>query len=129
MQSGNITSTYLQRRLRGRVARTRSIGTKLTPDEEKKIVAAAEEDGKAPSEWAREILLRAAVDGNRDRMELHIFTELVGLQMLLMSTLEPVLCGERLTREEAATKFRQVQKGKAAQAQELLNRRAQGKEN
>ncbi|MHB8303438.1 MAG: hypothetical protein ACYDC6_11455 [Acidobacteriaceae bacterium] len=111
------------------MARTRSIGTKLTPDEERKIVAAAEEDGKAPGEWAREILLRAAAHRDNAEMERHIFTELVGLQMLLMSTLEPVLCGERLTREEAATKFRQVQKGKAAQAQELLNRRAQGKEN
>ena len=128
MQSGKITSAHLRRRLRGRVARTRSIGTKLTPDEERKIVAAAEEDGKAPGEWAREILLRAATYRNSEEMERHIFTELVGLQMLLMSTLEPVLCGERLTREEAATKFRQVQKGKAAQAQELLNRRAQGKE-
>ena len=129
MQSGNGSSTYLQQRLRGRVARTRSIGTKLTPDEERKIVAAAEQDGKAPGEWAREILLRAAIHRNSEEMGRHIFTELVGLQMLLMSTLEPVLCGERLTREEAATKFRQVQKGKAAQAQELLNRRAQGKEN
>ena len=129
MQSGNGSSTYFQQRLRGRVARTRSIGTKLTPDEEKKIVAAAEEDGKAPSEWAREILLRAAVHRNSETMERHIFTELVGLQMLLMNTLEPLLCGEKLARDEVAARFRQVQKGKAAQALELLNRRAQGKEN
>jgi hypothetical protein len=129
MQSGDGSSTHLHQRLRGRVARTRSIGTKLTPDEERKIVAAAEEDGKAPGEWAREILLRATIHRNSEEMERHIFTELVGLQMLLMSTLEPVLCGERLTRDEVAARFRQVQKGKAAQAQELLNRRAQGKEN
>ena len=39
------------RRLRGRVARSRSIGTKVTPDEERQILAAAEAEGKAPSEW------------------------------------------------------------------------------
>ena len=72
MQSGKITSAHLQRRLRGRAARTRSIGTKLTPDEERKIVAAAEEDGKAPGEWAREILLRAAIHRNSEEMERYI---------------------------------------------------------
>jgi hypothetical protein len=51
------------RRLRGRVARSRSIGTRLTPDEEGQILA-AEANGKAPSEWARELLLRGAVATN-----------------------------------------------------------------
>jgi hypothetical protein len=37
------------RRLRGRVARSQSIGTKLTPDEERQILAAAEAEGKAPN--------------------------------------------------------------------------------
>src|SRR5581483_9633447 len=71
-------------RLRGRVARSRSIGTKLTPEEERRILAAAEADGKAPSEWAREMLLGGAASTVRSEMEMHIFTELVGLQMLLM---------------------------------------------
>ena len=43
------------------MARSRSIGTKLTPDEERQILAAAEAEGKAPSEWARDLLLRGAV--------------------------------------------------------------------
>ena len=40
------------------MARSQSIGTKLTPDEERQILVAAEADGKAPSEWARDLLLR-----------------------------------------------------------------------
>jgi hypothetical protein len=128
MQSGNEGNGNHLRRLRGRLARSRSIGTKLTPEEEKRIVAAAEADGKAPSEWAREVLLRTAIDEGREQIERHIFTELVGVQMLLMGTLEPLLCGERLTREEIAARFRQVQKSKAAQADELLSRRTQTRE-
>jgi len=53
-------------RLRGRVARSRSIGTKLTPEEERRILAAAEADGKAPSEWARDLLLGGAAATERD---------------------------------------------------------------
>jgi hypothetical protein len=57
------------RRLRGRMARSQSIGTKLTPDEERQILVAAEADGKAPSEWARDLLLRGALASNRGEME------------------------------------------------------------
>ena len=115
-------------RLRGRVARSRSIGTKLTPAEEKQILAAAEADGKAPSEWARDLLLRGAMSTNRGEMELHIFTELVGIQMLLMSTLEPLLRGDKLTQEQLTILFRRVQTTKASQAQELLAKRSQNRE-
>ena len=116
------------RRLRGRVARSRSIGTKLTPEEERQILAAAEAGGKAPSEWVRDLLLRGAVASNRDEMEMHIFTELVGIQMLLMNTLEPLLRGDKLAQEQLAILFRRVQTTKAAQAQELLAKRSRNKE-
>ena len=68
------------RRLRGRVARSQSFGTKLTPDEERQILVAAEADGKAPSEWARDLLLNGAAASPRGEMEMHLFTELVGEQ-------------------------------------------------
>ena len=61
-------------------------------------------------------------------MEMHIFTELVGIQMLLMNTLEPLLRGEKLTQEQLAILYRRVQTTKAAQAQELLAKRGQNKE-
>ena len=116
------------RRLRGRVARSRSIGTKLTPEEDRQILAAAEAGGKAPSEWVRDLLLRGAVASNRDEMELHIFTELVGIQMLLMNTLEPLLRGEKLDQEQLVVLFRRVQTTKAAQARELLSKRSRNRE-
>lgn len=115
-------------RLRGRVARSRSIGTKLTPEEERRILAAAEADGKAPSEWARDQLLGGADNTVQGEMEMHIFTELVGLQMLLMGTLDPLLRGETRTPDQVANLFRQVQTTKAARAQELLSKRNQKKE-
>jgi len=125
--NGDSNGNHVQR-LKGRVARTRSIGTKLTPSEEKEILAAAEAQGKAPSEWTRDLLLRGAMIDNRSEMEMHIFTELVGIQMLLMNTLEPLLCGEKLTREQVAAQFRQVQTTKAAKALELLAKRGQNRE-
>jgi hypothetical protein len=114
-------------RLRGRVARSQSIGTKLTPDEERQVLAAAEADGKVPSEWARDLLLRGAVVGNRGEMEMHIFTELVGIQMLLMNALDPLLRGEKMAQEQLAALYRRVQTTKAAKAQELLAKRGQNK--
>jgi mobilization protein NikA len=122
-----IRENSLQR-LRGRVARSRSIGTKLTPDEEQQILEAAEAQGKAPSEWARDVLLRGAITTNRGEMEIHIFTELIGIQMLLMNTLEPLLRGDKMTQEQITVLFRRVQTTKAAQAQELLAKRSQNKE-
>ncbi len=115
------------RRLRGRMARSQSIGTKLTPDEERQILVAAEADGKAPSEWARDLLLRGAVASNRGEMEMHIFTELVGIQMLLMNALDPLLRGEKMTQEQLSALYRRVQATKTTQAQELLAKRGQNK--
>ena len=111
------------RRLRGRMARSQSVGTKLTPDEERQILVAAEADGKALSEWARDLLLRGAATTNRGEMEMHLFTELVGIEMLLMNALDPLLRGEKLTQEQLSALYRRVQTTKAAQAQELLAKR------
>ncbi len=128
MQATETTNGLHTQRLKGRLARTRSIGTKLTPAEEKEILQAAEAQGKAPSEWAREQLLRRAEAEISGQMEMHIFTELVGIQMLLMGTLEPLLRGSNLSTEQVDQLFRQVQTTKAAKAQELLARRSQKQE-
>jgi hypothetical protein len=61
-------------------------------------------------------------------MQLHIFTELVGIQMLLMKTLEPLLRGDKMSQDQLNILFRQVQTTKAAQAQELLAKRSQNRE-
>ena len=77
------------------VARSAASGQSSRRTRNRRILAAAEADGKAPSEWARDLLLaRRGWPLIRGEMEMHIFTELVGLQMLLMSTLDPLLRGE-----------------------------------
>jgi hypothetical protein len=53
-------------------------------------------------------------------MNMHILTELIGIQMLLMTTLEPLRRGDQLPQEQFASLFRQVQTSKAAKARELL---------
>lgn len=115
-------------RIKGRETRTQSIATRFTRAEEKALLKKAEASGQTLREWAREMLLRGDVVSKRDEMEIHMFTELVGIQMLLMNTLEPLLCGEKLTREQVKAHFRQVQTTKAAQAQELLTKRNQKQE-
>ena len=111
-------------RLRGRETRTRSVATRFTPAEEKALLKAAEASGKNLREWAREVLLGSTNLANQPEMPMHIFTELVAIQMLLMNALEPLLRGDRIQTEQIKLLFRQVQTTKAAQAQELLEMRA-----
>ena len=89
---------------------------------------AASRPGKTPSEWARDLLLQGVVVGSHKPMDMHIFTELVGILMLLVNTLEPLLRGDKLAQEQLTVLFRQVQTTKAAKAQELLAKRSQNKE-
>jgi hypothetical protein len=114
-------------KLRGRDRRSCNLSTKLTTNEAKAVEEAASRAGKTPSEWARDLLLHGVV-GSHTRMDMHIFTELVGIQMLLMNTLEPLLRGDKLAQEQLTVLFRQVQTTKAAKAQELLAKRSQNKE-
>jgi hypothetical protein len=115
-------------KLRGRDRRSCNLSTKLTTNEAKAVEEAASRAGKTPSEWARELLLHGVVVGSHTPMDLHIFTELVGIQMLLMNTLEPLLRGDKLAQEQLTVLFRQVQTTKAAKAHELLAKRSQNKE-
>ena len=115
-------------KLRGRDRRSQNLSTKLTANEAKAVEEAASSAGKTPSEWARDLLLGSVVIGSHTQMEMHIFTELVGIQMLLMNTLEPLLRGDKLAQEQLTVLFRQVQTTKAAKAQELLAKRSQNRE-
>lgn len=111
------------RRIKGREPRTQSIATRFTRSEEQALQRRAEANGQSLREWARDVLLRVAVNESRAEMEMHIFTELVGIQMLLMNALDPLLRGEKMAQEELAALYRRVQTTKAAQAQELLAKR------
>jgi hypothetical protein len=116
------------RRLKGREPRTQSIATRFTRSEEQALQRRAEANGQSLREWARDVLLRVAVNESRAEMEMHIFTELVGIQMLLMNALDPLLRGEKMAQEELAALYRGVQTTKAAQAQGLLAKRNQFKQ-
>jgi hypothetical protein len=113
---------------KGRETRTQSIATRFTRAEEQALLRRAEANGQNLREWARDVLLRAETQERKSEMEMHIFTELVGIQMLLMGTLEPLLRGSNLSAEQIDQLFRQVQTTKAAKAQELLARRSQRQE-
>ena len=71
--------------------RTQSIATRFTRAEEQALKKRAEASGQNLREWAREVLLRGDANGRRAEMEMHLFTELVGIEMLMMKTLEPIL--------------------------------------
>jgi hypothetical protein len=79
--------------------------------------------GKTVCDWTRECIAQQLDKGSRTNLEAHLFTELVGIQLLLMNTLGPILRGERLAAEEVDVVFRQVQSRKAGKAQEILNKR------
>jgi hypothetical protein len=108
--------------------RTQSIATRFTRAEEQALKKRAEASGQNLREWAREVLLRGDANSRRAEMEMHIFTELIGIEMLMMKTLEPILRGDKLEQDQIAMLFRQVQSSKAAKAQELLARRNQKQE-
>jgi hypothetical protein len=123
-----LQSHIVQPQTRGRESRTQSIATRFTPSEVQTMQKRAEANGQNLREWARDALLRNEDSEHRAEMEMHIFTELVGLQMLLMSTLEPLLRGSTLNQEQINAIFRQVQTTQAAKAQELLAKRGQKQE-
>ena len=106
-----------------RIPRTRTIGVRVTEPEYLALEADAWKAGKTVADWARDqILGRPGFHGARS-LDGHLFTELVGIQLLLMNTLGPLLRGERLTAEQLDAVLRQVQSAKARKAQELLAKR------
>lgn len=123
MTSSTVDTEIGFRRIKGREPRTQSIATRFTRSEEQALLTRAEANGQNLREWAREVLLRVTVDESRGEMEMHIFTEVVGIQMLLMSALDPLLRGEKMAQEQLAALYRRVQTTKATRAQELLAKR------
>jgi len=106
-----------------RIPRTRTIGVRVTEPEYLALEADAWKAGKTVADWARDqILGRPGIHGVSS-LDGYLFTELVGIQLLLMNTLGPLLRGERLTAEQLDAVLRQVQSAKARKAQELLAKR------
>lgn len=67
--------------------RTKSLGTRLTPEELKEVETAAERAGKNPSEWVRDAVLRAARPSTSAPTEL-LLEELAALRYILFNLFE-----------------------------------------
>jgi hypothetical protein len=104
--------------------RTRTASAKVTASEFAELKSYAYQNGQSVSEWIRQTLLnevRRCSDASLDR---HIFTELVGIQLLLINTIAPLIRGDRLTAEQLDAVLKRVQSIKSRKAQELLEKRA-----
>jgi hypothetical protein len=125
---GTTASTQALEKVGRRIPKTRTIGVRVTEPEYLALEGEAWKTGKTVADWVRDqILGRPAIHGTGSLDE-HLFTELVGIQLLLMNTLGPLLRGERLTAEQLDAVLRQVQSAKARKAQELLTRRLRTEE-
>jgi hypothetical protein len=110
------------------IARNRILSARFTESEYIALETFAWSKSMTLADWTRDALIQEMANKASTNLESHIFTELVGIQMLLMDTLEPLLRGDKLAQEQVKVLFRQVQTTKAAKAQELLARRSQKQE-
>jgi hypothetical protein len=103
------------RRSRGRSGRVFSINSKLTEPELRLLENVAAENGKAVSEWAREVLLDAAQRTGPDV----VLVELVATRMLLVNMLKMIGQTRALPEAEYTKIHAEVQKAKRRIAREL----------
>jgi hypothetical protein len=106
-----------------RPAKTRTVSTRVTEAEYIALQEQAWSTGKTVCDCARECITQQLGLGSQTNLDAHIFTELVGIQLLLINTLGPIARGELMAAEEVDVVFREVQTRKARKAQELLNKR------
>ena len=96
MLTNQATTSRRSSRLKGRSQRTQSIGTKLTPEEESDVLSASEKDGKVPSEWIRDLIMKELrTSSAADAM----LAEVLGVRLLLVNVLRPLASGQKLTAE------------------------------
>jgi hypothetical protein len=99
-----------------RAARSRSLGTKLTPAEERELAKAAEAEGMNASEWARDVLLREARRSDNNA----VFTEIVATRMLLVNLIKPLILGKPVTQDWITEAMSAVRREKRRAAQEVM---------
>ena len=108
--------------------RVRTASTKVTEAEFTELDAFASQRGQSVSEWIRQTILAEARSQRNTATTAHLFTELVGIQLLLINTLGPLIRGERMTTDHLNAILRQVQSTKGRKAQELLAKRLNAEE-
>jgi hypothetical protein len=121
MSAANEIAHDLEARIRrshGRGSRDCVANTRVTREEQRELEAAAAREGKALSEWGREVLLREARKGASDSA---VLTELIALRMLMSTVLRTVALGERLSPEAYAQVLAEVRANKHDTARDVLS--------
>jgi hypothetical protein len=108
--------------------RTRTIGIRVTEPEYLALENEARKTGRKVADWARDRILGGTAVHSGGNLHDHLFTELIGVELLLMNALGPLLRGERLTQEDLEALWKQVQTCKGRKARELLIKRTSGEE-
>ena len=96
--------------------RTKSISTKVTDEEYAQMEALA--GGQTISEWAREVLLRAA---KPNATEHTILSEVLALRTILLNALYKLTQGEALSAEEMQRLIDRADSDKLKKARERLD--------
>lgn len=104
-------------------AKAKIFGVRVTDREHAELETLAWTAGKTLSEWARDMLLERSSALPLLNIHHEVFTELVGLQMLLMGFFGPLLQGKQLAPEQFQELVRAAQSGKVKRARELLAER------
>jgi hypothetical protein len=110
-----LTPKSRLRRSRGRSARAFCVSSRVTEEELRCLENAAADNGKAVSEWAREVLIEAAQRTGPDV----ILVELVATRMLLVNMLKMIGQTRALPEAEYTKIHAEVQKVKRRIAREL----------
>jgi hypothetical protein len=119
-------SRQSHRKVRGREKRNMTLNTKLTELEFAEVERFCESRSVAFSEWVREVVLRE-VRGTDDRpATVPLLSEITGLRLLLINTLEPLLRGEKMTPEQFKEMLRYVKTNKRKAAADMLTSYAEG---
>ena len=121
----NETVVGAARARKARTAKTKTIGIRVTEPEYVALQREAYEHNQTVSELGRIKVMGTSAGCDGDGLSKHIFTELVGLQLLLMNTLPALLRGDHMPAEQVVTIKNQVQATKRRKAQELLAKRAE----
>ena len=104
-------------------ARNRILSARLSEAEYTALEKQAWSRGMTLGDWTRDQLLARMERGETDRIAAHVFTELIGLEMLLMGFFSPLLQGRQISPEQYQEIVRSVQAGKGKRAKELLAQR------
>jgi len=121
-----IETTRRKGVVRGRETRNQSLNTKLTPREAAAVEAASLAQGKTVGEWLRDLALKELLSDESQVPSLAVLTEIAGLRLLLINTLELLLRGEKMTPEQFKEMLRYVKTNKRKAAADMLASYAEG---